>query len=190
MWKTFSLVLAKHSQSIVPWCSIWQLWGIVMCAPCWPTPANRAQCWVSCRPCYKKGGFLPTEPTIRGGCLLSFRLPLCYSALAFQVRYHSPTLQFFAELHFDHQTVAHWSQFCCKAMLSFILICPLQLFLNGGWQGVAKLWKYMIDASAGKCVIAASCTWQCAFLLVSSGNRGHLSCTCRWSLRWDIARNH
>ena len=71
--------------------------------------------------------------------------------------HHSPTLQFYAELHFDHQTVAHWSQFCCKAMSSFILVCPLQLFLNGGWQGMAKLGKHMIDASAGKCVVVASC---------------------------------
>ena len=54
-------------------------------------------------------------------------------------------------------------------MSSFILICPLQLFLNGSWQGLAKLWKYMIDASAGKCVIVASCARQCAFLLVSAG---------------------
>jgi len=32
-------VWAKHNQFSVPWCSMWQLWAIVMCAPCWPTPA-------------------------------------------------------------------------------------------------------------------------------------------------------
>jgi hypothetical protein len=42
-------------------------------------------------------------------------------------------------------------------MSSFILTCSLQLFLNGGWQGVALLWKYMINASAGKSVIVADC---------------------------------
>jgi len=26
-----------------------------------------------------------------------------------------------------------------------------------GWQGMAKLWKYRIDASAGKSVIAVGC---------------------------------
>jgi len=34
----------------------------------------------------------------------------------FQVRRHSPTLQFRVELRFDHQTVADLSQFCCKAV--------------------------------------------------------------------------
>ena len=90
--------------------------------------ANRAQCWLSCRPCYKKVVFLPTEPTIGGGCLLSFRLALLLSLLSFQVRRHSQTLQYCAELHFDHQPVAHWSQFCCKAMSNFILICSLRFF--------------------------------------------------------------
>ena len=56
------------------------------------------------------------------------------------------------------------SQFCCKAMLSFIWICTSHLFLNVVWQRVAKLGKYMIDASAGKCVIVASCAWQCIFV--------------------------
>jgi len=64
---------------------------------------------------------------------------------------------FHAEHRFDHKTAADWSQFCCKAMSNFILICSLQLFFNGGWQGVAKLWKYRIDASAGKSVIVAGC---------------------------------
>jgi hypothetical protein len=41
-------------------------------------PANRARFWLSCRPWYKMMVFLPTESTIRGGCLLLFRLALCY----------------------------------------------------------------------------------------------------------------
>ena len=86
--------------------------------------------------------FLPTEPTIRGGCLLSLRLALLLSVLFFQVRRHSPTLQSFAELSVDHQTLADWSQFCCEAMLNFILICSLQLILMVvGGGSVAKLWK-------------------------------------------------
>jgi len=76
-------------------------------------------------------------PAIGGGCLLSFQLALLLSALTFQVRRHSLTLQFRAELHFEHETVADWSQFCCKPMLNFILICSLQIFY-GGWQG----WQY------------------------------------------------
>ena len=114
------------------------------------------------------------EATIWGWFLLSFRLALLLYVLLFQVRCHSPTLHSHAELCFDHQTVADWSQFFCKAMSNFILICSLQLFL--WWLGGgAKLWKYMIDASAGKCVIAAGCVRQCGFLLVSSRNQGHLS---------------
>ena len=80
-------------------------------------------------PVTKKVVFLPTEPTIRGGFFLSFRFALCYCLHSFQVRRHSLTLQFHAELRFDPQTVADWSQFCCKAMSNFILKCSLQLFL-------------------------------------------------------------
>ena len=47
--------------------------------------------------------FLPVEPTIGGRCLLSFRLALLLSALTFPVSRHSLTLQFRAELHFDHK---------------------------------------------------------------------------------------
>ena len=65
--------------------------------------------------------FLPTEPTIGGGSLLSSRLALLLSALTFQVSRHSLTLQFRAELHFELETVADWSQFCCKPMLNFDL---------------------------------------------------------------------
>ena len=49
-------------------------------------------------------------------------------ALSFEVRRHSLTLQFRVELRFDDQSVADWSQFCCKAVLIFILICSLQLY--------------------------------------------------------------
>jgi len=43
-------------------------------------------------------------------------------------------------------------------MTKLILICSLQLILivvGGG--GLAELWKYVIDASAGRSVIAAGC---------------------------------
>ena len=126
-------------------------------------PTNRAQCWLSCRPCYKKCCVLANVTNHWKRIYLIVQVgSLLLSALSFQVRRHSATLQFCVELRFDHQTVADWLQFCCKAMLNLILICSLQLFLNGGWQGrgVAKLWKYMIDASAGKCVIVASCVRQ------------------------------
>ena len=44
----------------------------------------------------------------------------------------------------------------------------------------------MRAASAGEIVIEASCARQCGSLLVLSRNWGHLSCTCCWSLHWDI----
>jgi len=40
----------------------------------------------------------------------------------------------------------------------------------------------MIAASEGESVIVVGCMQQRGSLLMSSGNRGHLSCTCRWSL--------
>ena len=78
-------------------------------------------------PVTEKVVLLPMEPTIGGGCLL-FRLALLLSTLSFQARRHSLTLQFRAELHFDHQTVADWSRFSCKAMSNLILICFYSLF--------------------------------------------------------------
>jgi len=61
--------------------------------------------------------------------------------LLFQARHNSLTLQFRAELHFDNQTIADWSQFCCKAMSNLILICSLQLIVmvvgRGGGVGRA-----------------------------------------------------
>ena len=52
------------------------------------------------------------------GCLLLY-------LLLFKVRRLCLTLQCHAELRVDHQTVAHWSQFCRKAMSYFILSCSL-----------------------------------------------------------------
>jgi len=81
-------------------------------------------------PVTKKVVLLPTERTIGGQCI---------SAFSFQVTLHSPTLQFCAELRFDHQTVTDRSQFCCKAMPNFILICSLSLILmvvGGGGGGI------------------------------------------------------
>jgi len=49
---------------------------------------------------------------------------------------------FHAEHDFDHKTAADWSQFCCKAMSNFILICSLQLFLlldGRGWQSCGNI---------------------------------------------------
>ena len=118
------------------------------------TRTNRARCCLSCMPCYKKGGFLPTEPTIGGGFLLPLRLAVLLSTLSFQVRLHSPTLQSCAELCVDH-----WSQFCRKAMSNFILICSLQLILMvvGGGR-VAKL------SSRQKCNCGRLCTTVWVFV--------------------------
>jgi len=116
------------------------------------------------RPVTKKVDLLPTERTIGGGCLIVKVGFLLLSALSFQVRHLSPTLQFCVELRFDHRTVTDWSQFCCKAMLNFILICSLQLILMVvGREG------------GGKIIIVAGCARQCAILFVSRGNQGHLS---------------
>ena len=75
------------------------------------------------------------SPTIRGECLISFRLALLLPTLLFQVRRHSSTLQCHAELRNDQHSVTDWSQFCCKAMLNFFLNCSLKVFLMvGAWQ--------------------------------------------------------
>jgi len=97
-------------------------------------PANQVQCWLSCWPCYNKGGFLVngTNHWRRMSLIVSVgSLLLC--ALTFPVSRHSLTLHCCAELHFEYETVADWSQFCYKPMLNFILICSLQIFFNGGW---------------------------------------------------------
>jgi len=100
--------------------------------------------------------FFPKKPTIGGGCLLSLgwlSVTVC-TLVPSKAPFSDPA--FHAELRSDHQTAADWSQFGCKAMLNCILICSLHFF-NGGWQWVAELWKYRIDALAGKSVIAAGC---------------------------------
>jgi hypothetical protein len=105
-------------------------------------PASRARSLLYCRLCLKKVVLLPTEPTIRGGCLLLFKLVLLLSMLLVKVRRLYPTLQCHAELHVDYQTVADWSQFCHKAVSNFILSYSLQLFL--WWlsgRSVVNLWK-------------------------------------------------
>jgi len=70
---------------------------------------------------------------------------LLLSMLSFKVRYHSLNHHCHAELHFNQQTVADWSQFCSKAILVFIWVFPYSLFLGWGTgrgEGrLAKLWK-------------------------------------------------
>jgi len=86
----------------------------------------------------QKGGFLAN------GANHSRRISLITEVGSlFQVRRHSPTLQCRAELCFDNQTVADWSQFCRKAVLNLILICSLQLILMvvGVGECVVNLWK-------------------------------------------------
>ena len=67
-------------------------------------PANQVQCWLSCRPCYNKGGFLAngTNHWRRMFHIISVG-SLLLSALLFQVSRHSLTLHFRAELHFEHK---------------------------------------------------------------------------------------
>ena len=145
MWKIFSLLYSPNTVNPLCHNAAYDSCGSSSCVPhtdqhppCKPT--NRAQCWLSCRPCYKKMVFLPTKPTIRGGFPSSLRLTLLLSAPLFQVRRHSVTLQCRAELRFDHQAVVDWSQFCHKAISNFILVCSSQRFLmavggeGGGWH--------------------------------------------------------
>jgi len=139
----------------------------------------------------KKVVFLPAEPTIGGGCLLSFRLSLCY-CLCTRV----PSKATFSDTPVFCRT-PFWPPNCCS-LVTVLLQSNVELHFDLSFTavfkwwlaGVAKLGKHMIDALAGKCVIVAGCARLCAFLLVSSGHQWHLSCTCRWSLRWDIARHH
>jgi len=88
-------------------------------------------------PATKKGGFFANGTNQWGRMSLIVLVgSLLLSALLFQVRRHSLTLQCRAELYFDHETVADWSQICCKPMSNLILICFLQIFLmmvGGGW---------------------------------------------------------
>ena len=94
-------------------------------------------------PVTKKGGFLANRTNHSRRISLTISIgSLLLSALLFPVRCHSLTVQCRAELRFDHQTVADWSQFCRKAMLNFILICSLQLILMMVvGRGGAEFWK-------------------------------------------------
>jgi hypothetical protein len=83
-WKTFSLCIGR-AQSIH--CAMMQHMTAVGHRSVRPTPTNTClvnrpiECDVgySWGPVTKKRWFfLPMEPTIQGGCLLSFRLALCY----------------------------------------------------------------------------------------------------------------
>ena len=67
-------------------------------------PANQAQCWLSCQPYYKKGGFLAngTNHCRRMSLIVSVG-SLLLSALTFQVSRYSLTIQFRAEPHFEHK---------------------------------------------------------------------------------------
>jgi len=134
MWKTFSLFYKPSTVNRLCCDAAYDSCG-ESCAPHADQHppgkhANQTCCLLSFRSCYKKKlVFLPTEPTILGGFLLSLRLTLLLSVLLFQVKRRSLTLQFRVALHFDHQTVADWLQFCQKAMSNLILICFLQHIL-------------------------------------------------------------
>ena len=112
-WKTFSL-LYKPS-TVNPLCrdAAYDSCG-ESCAPHADQHlpgklANRTGCWLSFRPCYKKSRFScqwnqPFEEDF------SYHLGwLSVTVFLFEVRRHSPTLQFHVELRFDHQTAADWS---------------------------------------------------------------------------------
>ena len=83
----------------------------------------------------KKIVFLPTEPTIWGGFLLSLRLTLLLSTLSFQVRRHCPTLQSCAELCWPPN---------CRWLVTVLPQGNVELhfhlffaaFFNGGWRGL------------------------------------------------------
>lgn len=153
--------------------------------------ANRAGSWLSCRLRYKKVVLLPTEPTIQGGCLLSFRLALSYcthscSKLGAILWSSSVVLNSMLTTKLlltgrSSAATQYWASFW---------VVHYKFFYGDWWGSRANLWKQMRAASAGESVIAASCAQQLGSLLVFSGNRGHLSCTCRWLLRGDIARHH
>jgi hypothetical protein len=95
----------------------------------------------------KEGGFLANgaNHSRRVSLIISVgSLLLC--VLLFQVRRHSLTIQCRAELRFDNQTVADWSQLCRKATSILSLICSLQLILmvvgvgGGAWQSCGNGW--------------------------------------------------
>jgi len=150
MWKTFSFLYWPSIVNPVCCDAAYDSCGASSCAPHADQhlpgkTASRAQCCLSCRPCYKKGDFLANRTNhSRRISLITYVGSLLLSVLFFQVRHHSPTLESCAELCVDDQTVADWSQFWHKTMSNFILICSLQLILMvvGGrvWQSCGKRW--------------------------------------------------
>jgi len=81
--------------------------------------------------------------------------------LLFQVRCHSQTPQFRAELCFDHEAVTDWSHFCCKLILIFILICSLQLFLMvvGGGGNVVEIHDRYFSRQKCNCGRLCATVW-------------------------------
>jgi len=141
-WKTLSLLYWPSTVNALCHDAAYDSCGPSSCAPHTDQhplgkPANQAKCWLSFWLCYKKGGFLANGTNHSMGISIISVGSLLLSALTFPVSRHSLTLQFRAELHFEHENVADWSQFCCKPMLNFILICSLRIFLmvlGGEWQ--------------------------------------------------------
>ena len=149
---------------------------------------NRAWC-LSFTPSTKNVVFLPTEPTIQGGFLLSLRLALCYRLSCSSKQ--SAILQPFkvARNCVDNQTVAHWSQFFHKAMSNYILMCSLHLILMefDGECGHGNFLE-IVDS----CFRRQKCNWSMlckilCFLVRVQQELGHLSCACHWSFHWGIA---
>jgi len=82
-WKTFSLLYGPSTVNPVCCDAAFESCGLSSYVPRADRhtpgePANQTQCWLSCRLCYKKLVLLPADPTIQGGCLLLFKLALCY----------------------------------------------------------------------------------------------------------------
>ena len=136
-----TFVLAKHSQFIVLWCSIWQLWDIIMCAPHWPTPNTClvnlpiersvgyrvgpvTQKWFSCQ----MNQPLEEDVSYRLGWL---SVTIC-TLVPSKVPFSDPP--FHAEHDFDHKTAADWSQFCprqCQTSFWFVLYSCFYCWMAG-----------------------------------------------------------
>ena len=195
MWKTFSLLY--NPSTVNPLCcdAAYDSCG-QSCAPHADQHppgklANWTGCWLSFRPCYKNLVFLPLEPTIQGGFLLSFRLALCYCPALI------PSKASFSDPSISCGT-PFWPPNCCwlvavllqgSVRLNFDLF--FTLYFNGGWGGESGKVVEIEDScfSRWKCNVVG-CMQKRGCFLMSSGNRGHLSCTCHWSLHADIARHH
>ena len=138
MWKTFSLFYKPSTVNRLCCDAAYDSCG-ESCAPHADQHppgkhANQTCCLLSFRSCYKKICFLANGTNhSRRISLITQVDSLLLSVLLFQVKRRSLTLQFRVALHFDHQTVADWSQFCCKAVSNLILICSLLLILMVVW---------------------------------------------------------